>query len=75
MKIVRIIEVATLRQLTLQPGDEIHTKNLTPELRALCEAQRIDGKHVAAIVDDDEYAVIDSGETAVSRGRRNRTVQ
>ena len=72
MKIVRIIEVATLRQITLQPGDEIHTKNLTPELHALCNAERIDGKHVAIIVDDDEYAVADGGEAAIVRGRRSR---
>lgn len=72
--IVRITEVATIRQLTLHPGDEIHVKTVPPELRQLVEAERIDGVHVAEIIGDDEYAVSDASEAAVTRGRRRATV-
>ena len=70
--IIRITQVTTIPPLTLQPGDEIHVKTITPALRTLVESERIDRAHVAEIVNEDEYAVADGGEAAIVRGRRSR---
>lgn len=69
---VRISQPSTVR-LVLQPGDEIHQRAWSPELRAFVESSRLDGLHVAEVVEDEEYALAEAApEQAVMRrgGRR-----
>lgn len=54
MKKIRIAHPTTLAGLSLEPGDEIHVAKLSPELKSLVTATRLDGVTVAHLVGDDD---------------------
>lgn len=47
---IRITQPCTTAKLTLKPGDELHVSELTPGVKALLNARRIDNSPVAEIV-------------------------